>query len=73
MVLLLEKNIRGGISSVLGDRYVKSAENKKILYIEAKKLYSHSMSEPLPYDEIKFDINIKLEDKINTPDNSNTG
>ena len=31
MILLLENNIRGGISSVMGDRYVKSDENKKIL------------------------------------------
>ena len=31
MILLLENNIRGGISSVMGDRYIKSDENKKIL------------------------------------------
>ena len=30
MILLLEKNIRGGISSVMGDRYVKSDEKKKL-------------------------------------------
>ena len=30
MILLLENNIRGGISSVMGDRYVISDENKKI-------------------------------------------
>ena len=35
MILLLEDNIRGGISSVMGDRYVKSNENKKILYKDA--------------------------------------
>ena len=29
MILLIENNIRGGISSVMGDRYVKSDENKK--------------------------------------------
>ena len=29
MILLLENNIRGGISSVMGDRYVKSDGNKK--------------------------------------------
>ena len=29
MILLLENNIRGGISSVMGDRYIKSDENKK--------------------------------------------
>ena len=32
LILLIENNIRGGISSVMGDRYVKSDENKKIIY-----------------------------------------
>ena len=31
MILLLENIIRGDISSVKGDRYVESDENKKIL------------------------------------------
>ena len=31
MILLIENNIRGGISSVIWDRYVKSSDNKKIL------------------------------------------
>ena len=31
MILLIENNIRGGISSVRSDRYVKANENKKIL------------------------------------------
>ena len=73
MILLLENNIRGGISSVMGDRYVQSDENKRIFYIDAKNLYGHSMSEPLPYDEIKFDRDINLEDIINTPDDSDIG
>ena len=30
-ILLLENNIRGGISSVMGDSYIKSDENKEIL------------------------------------------
>ena len=30
------------------------------------------MSQALPYDEIKFDRNVKLEDLINTPDDSDT-
>ena len=29
MILTLESNIRGGISSVMGDRYIKSDKNKK--------------------------------------------
>ena len=73
MIMLLENNIRGGISSVMGDRYVKSDENKKISYIDANNLYDHSMSQPLPYDEIKFDKNIKLEEILNTPDDSDIG
>ena len=73
MILLLENNIRGGVSSVMGDRYIKSDENKKILYIDANNLYGHSMSEPLPYDEIKFDSDVKIEDILNTPDDSDNG
>ena len=73
MILLLEKNIRGGISSVMGDRYVRSDENKKILYVDANNLYGHSMSQFLPYDEIKFDDTVKLEDIISTPDDNDIG
>ena len=73
MILLLENNIRGGISSVMGDRYIKSDENKKIMYFDANNLYGHSMSEPLPYDEYKFDNKVKLEDILNTPDDSDIG
>ena len=31
------------------------------------------MSQPLPYDEVKFDRNVKLEDIINTPDDNDIG
>ena len=57
----------------MGDRYVISDENKKILYVDANILYGHSMSEPLPYDEIKFDKSVKLEDILNTPDDNDIG
>ena len=73
MILLLENNIKGGIGSVMGDRYVKSSDPKKILYGDANNLYGHSMSQPLPYDEINFDNNVKLEDILNTPDDSDIG
>ena len=42
MILLMENNIRGGTCSVMGDRYAKSDENKKILYRDANTLYGHS-------------------------------
>ena len=73
MILVLENNIRGGIGSIMGNRYIKSNENKKILYVDANNLYGHSMSEPLPYDEIKFDNNVKLEEILKTPDDSDIG
>ena len=38
MILLLEINVRGGISSVMGDRFVKSDEYKEILYEDANIL-----------------------------------
>ena len=62
MILLLEKNIRGGISYTMVDRYVKSNDNKKILSFDPNNLHGCSMSQPLPYYEIKFDENVKLED-----------
>ena len=73
---LLENNIRGGISSVMGDRYVKSDENKKILYIDANNLYGWAMSQSLPFDEIQFlspNTFPSLEEILNTPDDAETG
>ena len=73
MILLLENNMKGGISSVMGYRYVQSDESKKILYVDAVSLYGWAMSEYLPYDEVKFDRDVKLKDFLNTPDDSDIG
>ena len=74
MILLLENGIRGGISGVMGDRYVKSDENKKILYGDVTNLYGFGKSQPLPYDEIKFETeNVCLEEILNTPDDNDKG
>ena len=79
LILLIENNIRGGISSVMGDRYVKSDEDGKILYIDATNLYGHSMSQMLPYDEIEMrhghpDKYWKwLDEILNTPDDNENG
>ena len=54
IILTLENIIRGGISSVMGDRYLESDEIKKIIYMDSTNLYGHSMSQPLPYDEIEM-------------------
>ena len=79
LIFLIENNIRGGISSVMGDRYVKSNEKKNILYVDATNLYGHSMSQFLPYDEIEmwhgdFDKYWNwLEEILNTPDDNGIG
>ena len=54
MILNLENNIRGGISSEMGNRYVKSDDNKKIMFDDSNNMYGHSMSQPLPYDKIEM-------------------
>ena len=73
LILLIENNIRGGMSSVMGDRYVKSDENKKITYMDATNLYDRSMSQMLPYDEINFEKDICLGEILNTPDDNEIG
>ena len=46
LLLLLENNIRGGVvSSVMGDRYVESDENIKLLYIDANIQYGWAMNQ----------------------------
>ena len=47
-MVLLENNIRGGVSSVMDDGHVVSDVNKQILYIDANNLYGWAMSQPLP-------------------------
>ena len=79
LISLIQTNIRGGISSVMGDRYVKSDENKKILYMDATNLYGHSMSQLLPYDEIEMWHGDPakywnwLDEVLNTPNDADTG
>ena len=71
MILLLENGIRGGIS---GDRYVKSGKNKNIVYVDANNLHGFGMSQPLPYDNNKFETeNVCLEEILNTPDDNDIG
>ena len=54
LIITLKNSIRGGISSVMGDRYVKTDENEKIIYRDATNLYGHSASQVLHYDEIEM-------------------
>ena len=53
LLLLLENNIRGGISSVMRPRYIESDENTKLLYIDANNLYGWAISQYLPTEDFK--------------------
>ena len=68
MILLIENNIRGGYSSVMWDRNVK-----RTLCNDATNLYGHSTSKPLPFNEIKSEGNVCLNEKLNTPDDNDLG
>ena len=56
-----EKQIRGRISPVLGDQYVKSNENNKIVYIEVDKLYGLAISQYINYKDVNSDKKVHLE------------
>ena len=55
----------------MGERYMKPDEILKILYIDAKKLFGQAKNQSLRYDEFKSDRDVKKEDIINIPDDSN--
>ena len=73
MFLLIENIIRGGKSNIMGDRYVESVENKKILYAYVKNFYGHPMSQSLLYDGIKFEKDVCLYKILNTADDNDIG
>lgn len=69
MILMVENGIRGGVSSILGDRYVnvenknyitnpelsKDDENQEwLLYVDANNLYGKSMAQKLPQKDFKW-------------------
>ena len=80
LLLLLENNIRGGISSVMGDRHVQSDENKQILYTDANNLYGWAMSQYLPTSEFEklqlpeeYILEQIVEDLLQIPDDNEFG
>jgi hypothetical protein len=70
MMQYFEKGIRGGVSTVLGDRHVKIDDPKKerLMYLDANNLYGWAMNQKLPtgnFEWIDKEEEIeKLEDSI---------
>ena len=80
LLLLLENNIRGGISSVMGPRYIESDENTKLLYIDANNHYGWAKSQYLPtgtFEKLYFPQQCELEQIVEDlrfiPDNNPYG
>ena len=77
--MLIQNKIRGGISRVMGYRYVVSDDNKKILYGDANNLCGHSMFQIVLFDEIEMwhghpDLYMnKLEEILNSPEDNDIG
>ena len=79
-LLLLENNICGGSSSVMGDRHVVSDVNKHILYIDANNLYGWVRSQPFPtgnFQKLLLPDNYSqeqvVEDLLQIPDDNEYG
>ena len=81
---IIEKSKRGGLTFVGSKRYVKANNHYMndfdptkpedyIMYWDANNLYGWAMSEYLPYKNIKFDNNVKLDTILKTKDKSKVG
>ena len=81
---IFERSKRGGLTFVGSKRYAK-ANNKDIvgydpntkstylLYLDANNLYGWSMVQDLPYQDIKLDTEITIEEILKTADDAETG
>ena len=71
---------RGGISGIMGDRYIDrqsrfadNSDGKTIWYIDANNLYGYAMMQKLPNKDFEFITTTTLDVILNTPDDSDHG
>jgi hypothetical protein len=81
---IFERSKRGGLTFVGSKRYCKAnnqhimgydpnTKSTYLLYLDANNLYGWAMVQALPYKDIKFANNTKLETILNTADDAETG
>ena len=75
---MFESGIRGGLSGIFGDRYIKSDNNTVILHVDMNNLYGFAMLMYLPTGNFKIYENNSITQSfvnkfLNTDDCSNTG
>ena len=73
---------RGGISGIMGDRYINrqsrftdNSDGTSIWHIDANNLYGYAMMQKLPYKDFQFTTTTTttLDAILNTPDDSDHG
>ena len=71
---------RGGISGIMGDRYIDNSDFRTIWCIDANNLYGYAMMQKLPYKDFEFittntlDVwETTLQRILSTPDDSDHG
>ena len=81
---IMERQKKGGLTFVGAKRHVKAnnkymenydpnKESNYIMYLDANNLYGWAMSQFLPYDDVKINTEITIDEILNTPDENETG
>ena len=81
---IMERMKRGGLCFVGSKRHVvannkymdnydDTKESNYITYLDANNLYGWAMSENLPYDEVKINKDITIDNVLITPDDNEVG
>ena len=55
------------------ENYDSNKESNYIMYLDANNRYGWAMSQFLPYDDVKMNKEITIDDVLKTPDENETG
>ena len=70
---IFESGAIGGISGVFGNRYLKSDDEIKIIYVNQNNLYEWALMQALPHSDFKEKNEFILEDVLITSNNNEIG
>ena len=84
MLDMIERQTRGGLCYVGSKRYANSnnkyeadydptKQSSNLMFLDANNLYGWAMSQSLPYDDVKINTEVTLEQILETEDDNETG